>query len=558
MIASRSNAAPTRRSMAVAAALLLSLSACRDDAAAAGDDGGAATEGSTAGSDGDAGEATGAGEWHEVGAIGPTGLRRLSRGELQRSLEAMFGALPPALFDGIPIEAETPFDNDYTAQAPSSTLVDGLYALADGVATTILADDELRATYLGCTPSGPDDAECLRQLAERLGRSLLRRPLSASELDGYAALIDHGIEEDDFDVAARSVITALVLDGEFLYRIERGTPTPDDPELIALDSYSVATRLSLLLWGTTPDAALLARAQAEDLSDPAVVREVATELLADRRGLEQLQRLHAMWIDYDDLALGSTLEQAMRAETDALVERVLRDRDWRVLFTSDETYMTPELADHYDLGVAVTGDGWIAYPDPRRGGLLSHGSFLSIGAKFGDSSPVERGKQVWTRLLCREIPPPPPSVDTGLPPDGGGANACKSERYDMSRRSECAACHAILDPIGFGLENYGASGEWRTHEIDRPDCAIDGKGAIDGFGSFAGAPSLGELLIDSGEVEACLTRRFVQYAIGREPDTDEESLVESLSTRMLDEHDFVSLVLDFASSEAFTHRRVGP
>lgn len=558
MIAYRTNAVLARRSIGIAAAMLLSLSACRNDAAAGGGDGGAATDGSDAGSEGGGSAGTGAGEWHEVGAIGATGLRRLSRGELQRSLEAMFGALPSALFDGIPIEAETPFDNDYTTQASSSTLVDGLYALADGVATAILDDDGLRATYLGCTPSGPDDAACLRQLADTLGRRLLRRPLTASELDVYAALIDHGIEENDFDVAARSVITALILDGEFLYRIERGTPTDDDPQLIALDSHSIATRLSLLLWGTTPDDALLARAEAEDLSDPAVVRDVATELLADRRGLEQLQRLHAMWIDYDDLALGSTLELAMRAETDALVERVLRDRDWRVLFTSDETYVTPELADHYDLGVPVTAEGWVEYPDPRRGGLLSHGSFLSIGAKFGDSSPVERGKQVWTRLLCREIPPPPPSVDTGLPPDGGGANACKSERYDMSRRSECAACHAILDPIGFGLENYGASGEWRTHEIDRPDCAIDGKGAVDGLGDFAGAPSLGELLIDTGEVEACLTRRFVQYAIGRQPDTDEEALVESLSTQMVDEHDFVALVLDFASSEAFTHRRVEP
>lgn len=522
-----------------------------------GDGGPSGPPGSDDGTDSDAG--SGGGVWHGVGTVGATGLRRLSRDELRRSLEAVLGPLPDPLFDGIPLEAETPFDNDYTTQTSSSTLVDGMYALADGVASTILADDALRDALLGCTPSGPGDDACLRALAATLGRRLLRRSLTDAELDGYAAFAAHGEQEHDFDVGARSVIVSLVLDAAFLYRIETGTPDPDDPSTIALDGPSLATRLALLLWGTGPDDALVTRAENGELDDPAGVRDVATEMLRDPRGLAQLQRFHAMWIDYDDLAGGGALAEAMRRETDALVERAVAERSWSTLLTADQTFVDAELAAHYDMDVDVDDvPQWVSYPDERRAGLLSHGSFLAIGAKFGDTSPVERGKAVWTRLLCRDIPPPPPDVDTGLPPVGGGPNACKADRYDMSRRAECRSCHGILDPIGFGLENYGPSGEWRTHELDRPDCPIDGQGAVAGLDDFAGAPSLGALLAASGEVEACLTERYLQYAIGRAAGPDEDELVAAMADRLRDDGDLLALVLDFVASPAFTQRKVEP
>ena len=98
--------------------------------------------------------------------------------------------------------------------------------------------------------------------------------------------------------------------------------------------------------------------------------------------------------------------------------------------------------------------------------------------KFSDTSPSMRGLGVWSRMLCNAVPPPPATVDTGVPPDGAGPNACKTERYDMREKAECASCHEIIDGIGFGLENYGPAGEWRTTEPNNADCNIAGYGEI--------------------------------------------------------------------------------
>ncbi len=191
----------------------------------------------------------------------------------------------------------------------------------------------------------------------------------------------------------------------------------------------------------------------------------------------------------------------------------------------------------------------------RRRGLLSHGTLLSVGAKFGDTSPTERGKAVWSRLLCNEMPPPPPDVDSGLPPSGGPADACKTERYDMRTKAECAGCHTILDSIGFGLENYGPLGEWRTTEPGRPECEVDGTGELSQVGTFAGASALGERVLDSGQLEGCYVRNMLQFAIGHHPGDDDLPMLDALTLRFEDTDDAAALLLEFATSEGFRHRR---
>lgn len=489
----------------------------------------------------------------EPGALGPTGLRRLSRRELHQTLTDLIGPVPVDLIETIPHDSETPFDNDYPTQTSSATLVDGLFALSTRVAEHVQGDPAVTSEVLGCTPTGPSDEACLRSFAARFARRGLRRPVTAAELDTYAGFIEFAIDEGDFDVAMTMVIQAVLMNAEFLYRVETGQMVLDDPPTIRLDDLSMASRLSYLLWGTGPDEALLQRAEAGGLSTAQDVLTTAEAMLADERGLSQLQNFHAMWLDYDDLPRGSALERSMHDETDHLVQRVLVDRDWAELFTLTESYLDPELAEHYSLGLSVTEPGWVSYPDKRRAGILSHGAFLSVGEKFGDTSPVERGKAVWTRLMCNDVPPPPPDVDSGVPP-AGDPNACKLERYDMSTRPECATCHAILDPIGFGLENYGPRGQWRTHEIDRPDCPIPGEGMVEGLGAFAGAPSLGQLLADSEQVRQCAVRRYVQFAIGRDVTPSDAGVVQGLTNRFKDDDDLLGAVLQFVGSESFSHR----
>ncbi len=529
-----------------------------DEAATLGTDGGTGESGGSGGADDDSGDGT-AGALDDPEAIGPTGLRRLTLAELSASLQLALGV--PAdrvqpLLAVLPGDGSTPFDNDYMLQSPSAPLVEGMFAIAEELSTIVLEDDAIRAELLGCVPAGPDDAACLRSFAERVGLRLLRRPLDTAELDELAAFITFAQAEDDFDVAAALVLQALVLDAELLYRVERGEPVAGSDELVRLGDHEIAARLSFLLWGSGPDDALLARAGAGELGTAAEIRAAATELLQHERGLAQLQRMHAMWLGYAEMGLDPTLAASLRRETDALIQRALTSGDWLGMFTSEDTWLDATLAEHYDIPLPNGTAGWVDYPDIRRRGLLSHGSVLSTGAKFGDTSPTERGKAVWTRLLCNEIPPPPPEVDTGLPPSGGPANACKTDRYDMRTKTECASCHAILDSIGFGLENYGAAGEWRTTEPAMPGCAIAGEGELSGAGEFAGAGALGELLVETGQLERCWVKSYYQFAIGRRVDDSDIAMIDVLADDFTDEDDVLALVLEYVGSEGFRHRRL--
>lgn len=498
------------------------------------------------------------GELADPDALGPSGLRRLSLAELASTLE-MMTRLPrgdiETMLAVLPGDGSTPFDNDYAEQTPSAPLVEGMLSIAETVADRIVSDPALRDELLGCAPTGPADDACLRTFIARFGRLALRRPLATDEVDELASFISAAEEDGDFDTAVRLVVQALLLDARFLYRVEIGEPVGGDPDLVRLDDFEMASRLAFLLWGSAPDDALLDRAEAGELASPGQVHAAALDLVRDRRGLAQIQRMHALWLGYATMALDPALASSLRRETDELLERVLVERHWLDAFTSEETWLDQRLADHYGIALPGGAAGWTEYPDIRRRGILSHGTLLSIGAKFGDTSPTERGKAVWTRLLCNEIPPPPPDIDTGLPPSGGSADACKTERYDMRTKTECASCHGILDSIGFGLENYGPAGEWRTVEPDKPDCSIAGEGELASAGEFAGAGSLGEMLVGTGMLEGCFVRHTVQFAIGRKPDDRDQPMLDALTASFEDDDDAVAVMLELAASEGFRHRR---
>lgn len=495
-------------------------------------------------------------DFPEPGMLGRQGLRRQTIAELRATLADLLQIDPVEiglLLEALPADSRTPFDNDYRIQEPSAPLVEGMVSIIEALSAQIISDPSHRDALLSCSPSGPADEACLRQFIEHFGRRALRRPLDPSEVDTYAGFISAAEEDDDFNVAFELVLQALLLDGEFLYVVETGEPTAT-PGVVRLGDFEMASRLSFLLWGRGPSDALLDRAAAGGLDTPAEVREAALTLMDDPRATEQLQRLHAMWLSYDELSIDPTLAEALRAESDALVGRAIEDGAWTSLFTAEETYLDATLAEHYDIPLPGGAPGWVPYPDARRGGLLSHGAFLAIGRKFSDTSPTERGKAVWTRLLCRDIPPPPPDVDSGLPPEGGSASACKPERYDMRENVECATCHEITDGIGFGLENYGPTGEWRTTEPGNPDCRIEGYGEVPGEGSFAGARGLGQTLLETGALEGCFMQHYYQFAIGRTPDADDEAVVAALSEKFESSDDLRELIVTFVSSEAFSLR----
>lgn len=488
--------------------------------------------------------------------VGVSGLRRLTAVEYAATVRDLLGVeVDAALL--LPEDWRQPFDNDYTTQNASQALIEGAELLASDVAALALASPASRDAVVGCQPTAANDVECLRSFLATFGRRALRRPLTAEELDRYAGLIAEAEAAGDFYSAVDVALRAFLQHPEFLYRVELGMPVQDAPGVYRLSDHEIATRLSYFLWGSTPSDALLDLADAGELRTPEQIAAAAEDMLADERARTRVGRFHALWLGYEQLPHAPELANAMQAETQALIDRVIFDERsaWQELLRSEETFVDATLAEHYGLP-APAGAQWVGYGESGRQGLLSHGTFLSSMAKVDDSSPTKRGILVRTRLMCQDIPPPPPNVnvDDTEPPEG----VCKEEFYrETHAQGNCAGCHSLMDPIGLGLENYDHRGVFRTVENDDPSCTISGEGSIDGV-PFSGPAELSDVLLDSGTLNRCVTHQLYRFAMGRsELEAIDEAFVGVLVEEIGQSEDFDlgALLVRFVADEAFSLRR---
>jgi hypothetical protein len=447
-------------------------------------------------------------------------LRRLTHVEYDRTIRDLVG-LDMSLAAGFaPDNVVDGYDNDADALLVSGLLADQYRAAAEAVADAMLAD---LATHLPCDAA--DGASCAEAFLVQFGRRAFRRPVEADELARYAALHGELAADDGFEEALRWTTAAMLQSPAFLYRAELGTPQSDGTYL--LTSHELATALSYLVVGTIPDAALDADADADRLHDPEVLLEHAARLLARPDAVMPVRTFVDAWLRTGLLELATRdpdlfpeatadIRAAMRGETSRLVDEVWRGGTLRDLLLADHSYMTDELAAYY--GVSPTGDadadGYrrVAVGD-RYGGILTHGSVLLTHSLPQSSSPIHRGLVVRERLLCNDLPPPPPGVVNEAPAIEPGVST--RERYQMhSANPSCAACHDLLDPIGFGFEHYDAVGRWRA---DEAGVAIDASGSIMGAGDpvgFDGTAELAALLAEDPAVHACYAQQWSTFALG--------------------------------------------
>ena len=485
-----------------------------------------------------------------------SGLRRLTVAEYDRALRDLIDddSRPGAEF--MPEDALLPFDNDYAEQSPSDTLVLAVEKLAIEAADRLLADSARLDALLGCDPSADG---CLIDFIRDFGRRAFRRPLTDEEVAEFGTLSVLGAEAGDARVTAAAIVRTMLQDPNFIYRVEIGKPVEGTDDIVALSDWEMASRLSFFLWGTTPDDALLDVAADGGLSKASNVRDEAKRMVDDPRAREAVNRFHALWLGYSRFAIGGLAED-MTDESDALVQRVVFDDDapWLSLLTSTTTFITPTLAEHYGLPEPDGPQGWVDYGESGRGGILSHGTVLALGAKFDDTSPTVRGLQLRERLFCDVVEVPEDlEVDTDNPPGNGDPDACKWESYaDHRNVALCAGCHAMLDGIGFGLENYDATGAFRLHDVGRPECDISGDGDMPGVGTFNGPGELGQLIAEQGQVRDCAVQQLVRYVSGRsELDELDEAFVDDLAERIGDEPLHLrDLMVDIAASDAFRFR----
>jgi hypothetical protein len=424
-------------------------------------------------------------------------------------------------------------------------------ALAQQIAAQV-TDATHRRTLIPCRPSdnAPVDRACATRFITRAGRFLFRRPLTSAEANAYSDIADSAAQRlDDFYAGLRAALAGMLVSPEFLFRVEVGEQDSSRPDRIQLDAYSRAARLSYLLWDSTPDAELLSSAQSGLLLTEDGLHRQIERLLGSPRVEDGLRAFFSDLLAFEGFATVSVdpslypkftknVQDSAREQTlRTLVEHLLtNDGDYRDLFTTRDTFLTPSLAALYgvplpraqELGGVVP---WVPYRFPDNDphvGLLTHVSFLSLHSHPGTTSPTLRGKAVRENLLCQRVPPPPGDIDFSLVQDTNDPEF-KTVRQRLTRHRTnptCAACHRLTDPIGLTLEVFDASGVYRTTENGEP---IDTSGSLRRQ-DYTDITELAAILKEDPALTSCLVNRAFSYGTARLPaDADWEWLTTTRS-----------------------------
>lgn len=491
----------------------------------------------------------------------PTPLRRLTRFEYNNTVRDLLGtALTPA--DSFPPdEVADGFTNNAVVLTVSSLHAEKYVEASEALAAEAVANLD---TLLQCDRAALGDEACARQFAETFGRRAFRRPLETSDVD---TLMEAYAVGDSFDKGIEVMLRAILQSPSFLYRVEfTGADTPG-AGMVQLNDYETATRLSYLLWTTTPDAALLEAAEMGQLSTPEQVAQKAREMLQDERAKVAISEFARQWLGLNRLdgvsksaeafpLWSQDMRAAMLQEASALIEHVVwgGDASLSSLLTEPAGMPAGPLAALY--GVPESADVVTLPAEQQRAGVLTLPGFLAVQAHPDQTSPVLRGKFVRAKLMCTPPPPPPPEANIVAPEPGEGGTARERFTRHVSDPS-CAGCHQLMDPLGYPFENFDAMGVFRTNENGQElDVSGEMFASEDMDGPFVGVAELAAKLAESGQVRDCVATQWFRYSVGR---TEEGG--DACSLRPLQEQFETSganlreLMVAMTQTEAFLYRR---
>ena len=422
-------------------------------------------------------------------------------------------------------------------------------SMARTVATQVV-DERHRDTLIPCKPvaaTEPDDA-CASQFLSKSGRLLYRRPLTQQELQLRVAAAAAATRTLQNFYSGLALSLAGVLESpQFLFRREVAEADPNHPGQYRLDAYSKASQLSFLLWNTAPDSELLTAAEHGDLGGEKGLARQVDRMLASPRLEAGIRAFFADMLQFDTFATLAkdpsffpkfTSQVAADAQEQTLrtiVDHVLRQKgDYRDLFTTRKTFLTPALGAIYSVPVAKTTpngapDAWTPFEYPEgdpRSGIVSQVSFVALHSHPGRSSPTLRGKAIREILLCQKVPDPPGNVNFTVVQDTNNPQYKTARDRLTAHRTEptCAGCHKLIDPVGFSLETFDSGGGFRTTENGVP---IDPSGELNGV-KFENSLGLGKALHDEPATTSCVVNRLYAYAAGRAAAKSENEWVQSL------------------------------
>ena len=454
-------------------------------------------------------------------------LRRLTEQEYRNSIADIFGKEIEVRGTFEPTNRTQGLAAVSTAsQSVTPVGFESFNKMANDIAAQVT--DEKNRAKLPCAPKDPKayDDVCARKILSHYGLLLFRRPLTQAELDNRAGLSQRMTERtSDFYGGVRYGISMLLQLPDFVFRSEIAAPSADGKSG-TLDAYSRATRLSFLMWNTTPDAELLRAAASGELNSSAGLAKQVDRLMASPRldaGIraffdDMLQLDTFDTVSKDSMLYpkwGSGMATSAREETlRTVVGLALHENaDIRDLMTTRQTYLDRRLAVLYRVPFPFSGD-WVKYEFPAdsgRSGLLTQISMLSMFSHPGRSSPTKRGVALLDIFLCAPTPEPPNDVDfTAVNDDKSPLKTLRERLMAHADNKVCAACHTRSDPMGLSLERFDTIGGYRTHEAGQP---IDDSATIQGH-NFSGAVGLGKYMHESPQYPACVARRLYSYSRG--------------------------------------------
>ena len=492
------------------------------------------------------------------------GLREVALSFLRR------GALPEGVLE--PVSAAETYHYAGDRDAPAAVWIVEIEGPFDGAAAAGAASPS-RERIFTCRPDGPAaEPACAAEILGALARRAFRRPVGDADVDALMAFYDAGYAQGGFESGVEFALRAILVDPEFLFRIERDPPGAAPGEPYRISDLELASRLSFFLWSSIPDDELLAAAARGALRDEGALGAQVRRMLADPKAGALVDNFAGQWlflrnmrsVKPDPVAFpefDGNLREAFTRETELWFGSQIReDRSVLEVLTSDYTYANARLAKHYGIP-DVEGNHFrrVKLPGEERRGILGHGSLLTATSYANRTSPVKRGVWVLENLLG--APPPPPPADVpGLEDSDSVADPSDPESRPRSVRERmqrhrtdpvCASCHVRMDPLGFALEGFDAIGGRRDLPVEETSGTLpDGR-------ELTGPASMREMLLaNRAEFVGTVTEKLLTYALGRGVEYYDHPWIRRIVRRAEgDDYRWSSLILGIVESTPFQMRK---
>ena len=396
-----------------------------------------------------------------------------------------------------------------------------------------------------------------------------RRPATDVDVDRYVPIVEMAVNDGEpFEQGIQYAVQAVLVSPGFLFRIEADA-RPDDPFADRpVTDYELASRLAYFLWSSMPDQELFQLAERGELRKPNVLQEQVARMLSDSKSRALVDNFAEQWLNLrmlDELTpdpnafpnFDAALREDMKQESLLVFEAVMgEDRSLLDFLDADFTFMNERLAQHYGVdGIQGSQFQQVSLNPQQRAGILTHASILTLTSNPDRTSPVKRGKWIMENILGEKAPPPPPGVPELEETQKGNPNASLREQLELHRTDPgCASCHRTMDTLGFGFENFDATGRWRDKDGEVP---IDSSGELPSGETFAGPTELVRLLKERRpEFTRCLTEKMLTYALGRGLEYYDQCAVDAILGRLAqNDYRFSELVLGIVNSQPFQKRR---